>query len=190
MWTLISGLVAQLSARREAGVLLVGLESAGKTTLLERLRRMYGGVSGEVGARKVCPTVGCNLGKLSLARCELRVWDLGGRADLREIWARYYAESRAVLFCLDAADPVHWQEAKTVLESVLRACPGVPVVVVACKADVPGSQHRDSVASFFKMAEFENRMLFVTAAALPADGDRSGITEAMAWLEMRVLANS
>lgn len=41
MYTLISGCYKQLMERREFGVLMVGLEAAGKTTLLERLKTLY-----------------------------------------------------------------------------------------------------------------------------------------------------
>jgi ADP-ribosylation factor related protein 1 len=185
MWTLVSGCYKQLMERREFGVLVVGLEAAGKTTLLERLKTMYGGAPG-LPPDKIVTTVGCNVARLNLDRCKLLLWDLGGKVALRSIWEKYYADSKAVIYCIDASDPVHWEESKCVLMEVLKACPLVPLVVVCCKSDIPNSKHPESVAAFFALnTELEKRVKYVSASATTAD-DKKGIVDAMSWLERKL----
>lgn len=185
MWTLVSGCYRQIMERREYGVLVVGLEAAGKTTLLERLKTMYSSTPG-LPPDKVVTTVGCNVARLHLSRCKLLLWDLGGKTALRPIWEKYYADSRAVIYCVDASDPVHWEESKCVLLEVLKACPLVPVVVVCCKSDLPDSKHPESVAAFFAFnSENEKRIKYVMASAVTAD-DKKGISDAMAWFEKKL----
>ena len=79
----------------------------------------YGG--GGLPPEKVVTTVGCNVARLSMSRCKLLLWDLGGKSSLRVIWDKYYADSKAVIYCVDCADPVHWEESKTVLAEVMKA---------------------------------------------------------------------
>jgi GTPase SAR1 family protein len=81
--------------------------------------KRYGG--GGLPPDKVVTTVGCNVARLAMTRCKLLLWDLGGRVSLRVIWEKYYADSKAVIYCIDCADPVHWEESKCVLAEVMKA---------------------------------------------------------------------
>lgn len=134
---------------------------------------------------KIVSTVGCNVGRLKLRNCKALVWDLGGRASLRSIWERYYADSRAVMFCVDAADVGHWEESRVLLKELLTDARlgGVPILVFASKADVPGSKHKDEMATFFNVKELgelvARRCHFVSASFI----DKQGISEGMEWLE-------
>ena len=103
MYTLLSGLVEWATAKEEVRVILLGLDSAGKTTTLQALRAaadrrargrhamMLGGGSSSNAAEplpKARPTVGLNVGRLDAAGAAVMLWDLGGAAGLRVIWDR------------------------------------------------------------------------------------------------------
>ena len=78
--------------------------SAGKTTLLERLKTIYTDFPG-LDADKILPTVGLNVGKLEAMGSSLMLWDLGGQTGLRSIWDKYYADSHAIIYVVDASAP-------------------------------------------------------------------------------------
>lgn len=86
----------------------------------------------------------------------------------------------------------------------VKGCPNVPVLVVCCKSDVPGSKHKDSVAAFFGFAAQEKMIMFVAASAITADDKKvsfvptcfqkkhdkelgfKGIIDGLAWLEKKL----
>lgn len=77
---------------------------AGKTTLLERLKTTYTEFPG-LDADKILPTVGLNVGKLEAMKSALMFWDLGGQTGLRSIWDKYYSDSHAIIYVVDASSP-------------------------------------------------------------------------------------
>ena len=100
MYTLLSGLVEWATAKEEVRVILLGLDSAGKTTTLQALRAaadrrargrhamMSSSSNAAEPLPKARPTVGLNVGRLDTAGAAVMLWDLGGAAGLRVIWDR------------------------------------------------------------------------------------------------------
>lgn len=94
--------------------------TAGKTTLLERLKTLFSDFPG-VEADKVLPTVGLNIARFQAYGSPLVFWDLGGQAGLRSIWEKYYGDAHAVLYVVDATDRGRLEEAKACLDRALGA---------------------------------------------------------------------
>jgi signal recognition particle receptor subunit beta len=70
----------------------------------------------------------------------LDLWDLGGSALIRKYWQRYLtADTRIVLFVVDAADRARFEEARAALDIATSALPAASVLVLANKQDVPGA---------------------------------------------------
>jgi len=61
---------------------------------------------------KIMATVGLNVGRFEAFNTRLVFWDLGGAASLRSIWEKYYAETHAIMYVVDAADGERFDEAK------------------------------------------------------------------------------
>lgn len=59
MYTLLSGWYKYLTQKEEYYVLVLGLDNAGKTTLLERIKSIYSGQPG-LPPHKITPTIGLN----------------------------------------------------------------------------------------------------------------------------------
>jgi ADP-ribosylation factor related protein 1 len=57
-------------------VLVLGLDNAGKTTLLEKIKSIYLGTAG-LPPDKITPTIGLNIGKLEMGHMRMQFWDLG-----------------------------------------------------------------------------------------------------------------
>jgi ADP-ribosylation factor related protein 1 len=76
MYTLLTGLYRQYTQKEEFNIIILGLDNAGKTTLLERIKHIFLG-SG-LDPSRIAPTVGLNIGKVDIGSHRLNFWDLGG----------------------------------------------------------------------------------------------------------------
>ncbi|KAH8107788.1 P-loop containing nucleoside triphosphate hydrolase protein [Cristinia sonorae] len=140
MYHLLKGLHEYLTRKEEFSVIILGLDGAGKTTLLEKIKTLYNDVPG-LTPDKIGPTVGQNMGKITLPSTILQFWDLGGQRGIRNIWHRYYDDCHAVVFVIDAEDRERLVEGWEVFDSVLSAPQilGVPLLLLANKQDSPES---------------------------------------------------
>ncbi|WVO18030.1 hypothetical protein L204_105728 [Cryptococcus depauperatus] len=140
MYHLIKGLHEYLTRREEYSVVIIGLDNAGKTTMLEKIKTMYNPTPG-MPPEKIGPTVGQNIGKISLPSTTLHFYDLGGQRDIRSIWEKYYDECHAVVFVLDATDQARLSETWEVFDEVLNSprLLNLPLLLLANKQDSPTS---------------------------------------------------
>lgn len=93
----------------EYSVLLLGLDNAGKTTLLSQIKALYtlhpdGDAAPSSTAGNTVPTVGQNVATISLPDMYLKIWDVGGQMSLRRLWQSYYKSAHAVVFVVDSTD--------------------------------------------------------------------------------------
>ncbi|KDO60040.1 hypothetical protein CISIN_1g028776mg [Citrus sinensis] len=114
MFSLFYGLWKYIFTKTEFHVLILGIDKAGKTTLLEKLKSVYSNVEG-LPPDRIVPTVGLNIGRIEVSNSKLVFWDLGGQPGLRSIWEKYYEEAHAVVFVIDAACPSRFEDSKTAL---------------------------------------------------------------------------
>lgn len=89
----------------EYSLLLLGLDNAGKTTLLSAVKSIYNASPNSPAiAQKTVPTVGQNVSTIELPDMYLKIWDIGGQLSLRNLWKSYYASAHAVVFVVDSTD--------------------------------------------------------------------------------------
>lgn len=69
-------------SKKEMRILMVGLDAAGKTTILYKLKL------GEVVSS--VPTIGFNVEKVQYKNISFTVWDIGGQDKLRLLWRHYF----------------------------------------------------------------------------------------------------
>jgi ADP-ribosylation factor related protein 1 len=100
-----------LFAKPNIHVLIIGLDHAGKTTILEKIKEIYTN-NKVIPPEKIPPTVGMNLAKITYNGSKVIFWDLGGQMKMRSMWEKYYEESNCVIFVIDAADVGRLDEAK------------------------------------------------------------------------------
>ncbi|KAM7346622.1 uncharacterized protein ACRADG_006479 [Cochliomyia hominivorax] len=116
---------------KEIGVLMLGLDQAGKTSLLYKLK-----LSDE-NKLPIVPTIGYNVETIEYEGKKYTIWDVGGRPDVRVLW-KYYTENKsAVIFVIDAANCDRLVEAKKFLFDILsheELC-NAALLVIANKQD-------------------------------------------------------
>lgn len=187
MFSLFYGLFEYLFKKDEFHVLILGVDKAGKTNVLERLKTLYTQSIG-LDPGKILPTVGLNVGRLEAYGINLIFWDLGGQSGLRSIWDKYYAESHAIIYVVDAASRSRFEESKAALDRVLasRELLGAPLLVMANKQDLEGAAGAQEVADAFALSRVENRQSKVLpVCAYTGQGLKDGVE----WLVHTVKAS-
>eukprot|EP00959_Pyramimonas_sp_CCMP1952_P286298 5986553-Pyramimonas_sp.AAC.2 len=126
----------------EFRVLILGIDKAGKTTLLEKIKSLYTEFEG-LSPDKILPTVGLNIGRAEAFNSKLVFWDLGGQTGLRTIWEKYYAEAHAVIFVVDATEADRFEDVKSAFNKAISSkdLKGAPVLVLANKMDLQTGQN-------------------------------------------------
>merc|ERR1719409_1439987 len=93
-------------------ILIVGLDGAGKTTILHQLK------VGEVV--NTIPTVGFNVETVHYKNIDFDVWDVGGQDKMRPLWKHYYKNARGLVFVVDSNNADRLQEARAELDQLLN----------------------------------------------------------------------
>ena len=82
--------------KKEMRILMVGLDAAGKTTILYKLKL------GEVVT--TIPTIGFNVETVEYKNISFTVWDVGGQDKIRPLWRHYYQNTQGLIFVVDSND--------------------------------------------------------------------------------------
>merc|ERR1711892_782152 len=91
-----SSIFSGLFGKKDMRILMVGLDSAGKTTILYKLKL------GEIVT--TIPTIGFNVETVEYKNIGFTVWDVGGQDKIRPLWRHYFQNTQAVIFVVDSND--------------------------------------------------------------------------------------
>ncbi|CAM0947277.1 unnamed protein product [Alopecurus aequalis] len=97
---------------KEMRVVMLGLDAAGKTTILYRLHM------GEV--LSTVPTVGFNVEKVQYKNVAFTVWDVGGQEKLRPLWKMYLSNSDALIYVVDSLDRERIGDARQEFQTIIK----------------------------------------------------------------------
>ena len=134
MGILFSRVFQSLFGSKEVRILILGLDNAGKTTILYKLQN-----EAEDEEVMTIPTIGFNVETLQYKNIKFQVWDLGGQTSIRPYWRCYYQNTNAVIYVVDCNDRERVAKAseelhKIILDHSMRsAC----LLVYANKSDLP-----------------------------------------------------
>merc|ERR1711881_107079 len=112
MGILFSSIFGALLGKQEVRILILGLDNAGKTTILYRLQ-----VDEVV---QTIPTIGFNVETVQYKNIKFQVWDLGGQTSIRPYWRCYYPNTDAIIFVVDSADTERISIARQELMAMLQ----------------------------------------------------------------------
>ncbi|XP_056338946.1 ADP-ribosylation factor-like protein 5B isoform X2 [Oenanthe melanoleuca] len=85
-----------LFGSQEHKVIIVGLDNAGKTTIL------YQFLMNEVV--HTSPTIGSNVEEIVVKNTHFLMWDIGGQESLRSSWNTYYSNTEFIILVVDSID--------------------------------------------------------------------------------------
>jgi len=173
MGLLISKIFDRLAAKKDVRILMVGLDAAGKTTILYKLKL------GEVVT--TIPTIGFNVETVEYKSINFTVWDVGGQDKIRPLWRHYYQNTQGLIFVVDSNDRDRIDEAKEELMKMLNEdeMRDAILLVFANKQDLPNAMSAADITDKLGLNQLRNRQWYIQSTCATS-GD--GIYEGFDWL--------
>jgi len=173
MGSALAKLWARLTSKTEMRILMVGLDAAGKTTILYKLKL------GEVVT--TIPTIGFNVETVEYKNISFTVWDVGGQDKIRPLWRHYYQNTQGVIFVLDSNDRDRTEQAKEELTRMLAEdeLRDAILLVFANKQDLPNAMKVQEATERLGLNKLRNRQWYIQGTAATT-GD--GLYEGLDWL--------
>ncbi|WP_395241622.1 ADP-ribosylation factor-like protein, partial [Salmonella sp. s51933] len=162
-----------LFGKKEMRILMVGLDAAGKTTILYKLKL------GEIVT--TIPTIGFNVETVEYKNISFTVWDVGGQDKIRPLWRHYFQNTQGLIFVVDSNDRERAGEAREELmrmlgEDELR---DAALLVFANKQDLPNAMNAAEITDKIALHSLRNRNWYIQATCATS-GD--GLYEGLDWL--------
>ena len=162
---------------KDPNLLILGLDNAGKTTLLHNLTQEK--------VKTTEPTQGVNIKTIIQEGFTINVWDIGGQKDLRQYWSAYYDDCDAILYVVDSSDEERLTECNEQLKQLMKEekLKKVPLLVYANKSDLPNVFEADEIVEKMELNDIVDRDWSLYAcSALKGNG----IMEGLKWLMEKV----
>ncbi|KAJ2454914.1 hypothetical protein EV183_001175 [Coemansia sp. RSA 2336] len=151
----LSKMLTKLFGNKEMRILMLGLDAAGKTTILYKLKLNQ--------SVTTIPTVGFNVETVTYKNVKFNVWDVGGQDKIRPLWRHYYTGTQALIFVVDSADRDRIDEARTELHRIVsdREMKDCLLLVFANKQDLPSAMTPAEVTEKLGLHRMRDRQWYV-----------------------------
>jgi small GTP-binding protein len=182
MGNLFTSILDSLSGHKEKRILLLGLDAAGKTTILYKLNM------GDT--IHTIPTVGFNVENVRYKNIDFNCWDVGGQKKIRALWHHYYEGTDAVIFVVDANDSSRIEEVKEELYALMsnHFMKDASLLVYANKQDLPNSMTTAEVVDKLELRSKLRNTHWHCQGAVSVSGE--GLYEGLDWLSARLNARN
>jgi len=169
----LSKVFDRIVGKREMRILMVGLDAAGKTTVLFKLKL------GEVVT--TIPTIGFNVETVEYKNISFTVWDIGGQDKIRRLWRHYYRGTEGLIFVIDSSDRDRIDVAREELTHIMFEddMRDAILLVLANKQDLPNAMTAAEVAEKLGLNNLRQRQWYIQAACATT-GD--GLYEGLDWM--------
>ena len=167
-------------------VLMVGLDNAGKTTILYKL------ALNEIVS--TIPTVGLNIETITYKNIKFNVWDVGGQKKIRSMWNYYYKNTDAIIFVIDSnelkrIDKLKNDNCKQELYKLLShpLLKNAVLLILANKQDLPNAININELTKRLQLESLKNRIWMIQeTCAITGDGLYDGLE----WLSNVIKCNN
>lgn len=169
----ISSIFAKLWGKKQMRILMVGLDAAGKTTILYKLKL------GEIVT--TIPTIGFNVETVEYKNISFTVWDVGGQDKIRPLWRHYFQNTQGLIFVVDSSDRERIAESRDELHKMLQEddLRDAVLLVFANKQDLPNAMNASDITDKLGLQTLRSTTWHVQGAcAILA----SGLYEGLDWL--------
>jgi small GTP-binding protein len=163
----------KLIGKQDIRMLMLGLEAAGKNTILYQLKMAE--------TVKTIPAIGFNVETLDYKGLNLTVWDVGGQDKIRVLWKHYYQNTDGLIFVVDSNDKDRVDDAaeelkKMLNEDELKDC---VVLVMANKQDLSGAMSPNEVTEKLGISQIKGRQWLVQGTSATTG---QGLKEGLDWM--------
>lgn len=175
-------LFKKLFGKKEVRILMVGLDAAGKTTILYKL------MLGEVVT--AIPTIGFNVETVEYKNIKFTVWDVGGQDTIRPLWVHYYQNTDAIIFVVDSHDREEDRinDAKDELSKLVHEdqLKDAALLVFANKQDLPKAMSVEELTQRLNLSDIRDRDWYIQpCCAKNGDGLYAGLDWLSKWIETK-----
>jgi small GTP-binding protein len=167
---------ASIFNKKEARIVMVGLDAAGKTTVLYKLKL------NDVVA--TIPTIGFNVERLEYKNLKMTIWDIGGQDRLRPLWRHYYENTNGIIFVVDSCDHARMKLAKAEIGKMMEepALAEARLVVFANKQDMPNAMTGSEVMEALELKRLRQEWYVQPTSAQSG----KGLYEGLDWLATHI----
>ena len=166
-----------LFGKQEVRILMVGLDAAGKTTILFKLKL------GEVVT--TIPTIGFNVETVEYKNLKFTMWDVGGQDKLRPLWRHYFQNTNGVIFVVDSNDRDRVGQARDELQKMLAEdeLRNAILLVFANKQDLPNAMSTTEVTEKLGLHSLRQRNWFIQGCCATT---AQGLYEGLDWMSANI----
>jgi len=175
----VSKIMGKIFGSKEMRLLMLGLDAAGKTTILYKLK-----LNQDV---RTIPTVGFNVETVTYKNVKFNVWDVGGQDKIRPLWRHYFSGTQGLIFVIDSNDRARIDEARQELHRIIldREMGEALLLVFANKQDVAGAMTPQEVQERLKLSQLKDKIWYVVPSCATSG---EGLFEGLGWLSNNVKA--
>lgn len=171
---------------KKAKILFLGLDNAGKTTLLHLLKTNR--------ITELAPTLHASHDELKIGNLIFMAFDIGGHIQARRCWRDYYCDLDALVFMIDANDTERFLESKAELDALLMLdeLKSVPFLILGNKIDAPGAVSEATLRHVFNLNNTTGIGRYTTRFERPIELfmcsvlHRQGYEEGLLWLSEQI----
>lgn len=166
---------------RSANIFVFGLDNAGKTTIINRLKKNL--------FTNPIPTTNINIVRLLFENLSLTVYDAAGQKIYRKLWEAHLKNQDGLVFILDVTDKKRYAEAASELHRIsnMPELKDIPLLILFNKVDLKNVK-KMILSRQMKLKKLKNKTrplkFFKTSAK-----NNVGIDEAFNWLASQLLQN-
>ncbi|KAK2426447.1 ADP-ribosylation factor [Trifolium repens] len=173
----VSRLMRLFYAKKEMRILMVGLDAAGKTTILYKLKL------GEIVT--TIPTIGFNVETVEYKNVSFTVWDVGGQDKIRPLWRHYFQNTQGLIFVVDSNDRERILEARDELHRMLSEdeLRDATLLVFANKQDLPNALSVSEITDKLGLHSLRRRRWYIQSTCATSG---QGLYEGLDWLSSNI----
>ena len=167
-------------SRNNFKIIILGIQNAGKTTILYRL---------SIGQLvKTTPTIGSNVEEISYNNVKLQAWDLGGQESTRSIWSVYYVNTDAIIYVIDTHDD-NYDDSKIQFYKLLEneTLKNAIILIYANKQDLPGAKNVSEIIQIYELDTIKDHIWHIQPCSAQTG---EGLITGMKWLSDQLVFKS
>ena len=167
-------------SRNKFKIILLGIQNAGKTTILYRL---------SIGQLvKTTPTIGSNVEEISYNNIKLQAWDLGGQESSRSVWDVYFTNTDAIIYVIDTTDET-FDDSKSQFYKLLKneTLKNAIILIYANKQDLPEAKNVSDIIQIYGLDNIKNHIWHIQPCSAQTG---EGLITGMKWLSDQLIFKS